>query len=199
MMGSGSFVQWMSCGSSDQARHWDSCMLSGSPKMVAFSFGPSLVPVVNLIDARADLQCGAGEAAEGVGAVGCGCEGDGEVLPVKHVGAGGVVPAHVPPGRGEGVVLEEHVVTAVVVDGAVGIVHPVVRGEEMELRAVGVGGDFICLCEEAVRQRGGCGKGGGGSEELAAGSKGMLQAVSPAYERTAFGTGVERAALHFDL
>ena len=81
---------------------------------------------VDLIDARADLERRTGEAAEGVGAVGRGGEGDGEVLPVEHVGADGVVPAHVSPGGGEGVVLKEHMVAAVVVDGAVGVVHPIV-------------------------------------------------------------------------
>ena len=63
--------------------------------------------------------------------------------PVNHVVADGVIPVHVAPDGGVGIVLEEHVVFAAPEDGAVGVVHPVFGGEEVELGAEGVGGE-IC-------------------------------------------------------
>ena len=58
----------------------------------------------------------AGEAAVGVGAAGGGRERDGEMRPVKHVGADGVGPVHVSPDGGVGVVLEKHVIAALEVE-----------------------------------------------------------------------------------
>ena len=80
---------------------------------------------VDDVDAGSDGEGGAGEAAVSVWTGGSWGEGEGEECPVEHVGGDGVVPAHVSPDGGEGVVLEEHVVVAVEVDGAVGVVHPV--------------------------------------------------------------------------
>src|SRR5579862_673512 len=85
----------------------------------------------------------AGEAAVGVVAVGSGSEGYRFVLPVNHVVADGVIPVHVAPNGGVGIVLEEHVVFAAPEDRAVGVVHPVFGGEEVELGAEGVGGEFF--------------------------------------------------------
>ena len=84
----------------------------------------------------------AGEAAVGVWAAGSGSQRDGEMFPVDHVWADGMVPVHVTPNGGVGVVLKEHVVVAVPEDGAVGIVHPVAFGEEMELGTERVGGEL---------------------------------------------------------
>ena len=84
----------------------------------------------------------AGEAAVGVGPVRSGRERDGHVPPVNHVLADGVIPMHVAPDGGVGVVLEKHVVEAAPENGAVGIVHPIFRGEEMKLRAKRIGGEL---------------------------------------------------------
>jgi hypothetical protein len=62
--------------------------------------------------------------------------------PVDQVWADGVVPVHVTPNSGVGVVLKEHVVVAVPEDGPVGIVHPVAFGEEMELGTKSVGSEL---------------------------------------------------------
>ena len=64
------------------------------------------------------------------------------MLPVNHVVAGGVGPVHVAPQGGLRVVLVEHVIAAAVENGTVGIVHPVVSGEKMILRAERVGGEL---------------------------------------------------------
>jgi hypothetical protein len=66
---------------------------------------------------------------------------------MNHVVAHGMSPVHISPHGGVGVVLEEHVIDALPEDGAIGIVHPIFRGEEMELRAEGVGGK---TCAEVV-------------------------------------------------
>ena len=55
------------------------------------------------------------------------------LLPVHEVGAGGVAPAHVAPAGAVRVVLEEQVPRAVVVDQAVGVVHPVPLGREVQV------------------------------------------------------------------
>ena len=57
-----------------------------------------------------------------------------QMLPVQHVAADGVPPAHVPPLGAERVVLVEEVVLALVVDEPVGIVHEVARRREVEPR-----------------------------------------------------------------
>ena len=74
-----------------------------------------------------------GRAAEDGHAVFFG-QRDGELLPVDEVGGDGVAPAHVSPLIAGGVELEEEMVLAVEEDGAVGIVDPVGRGAEVELR-----------------------------------------------------------------
>src|SRR5262249_21761793 len=118
----------------------------------------------------------AGKAAVGVGPTGSGCERDGHVPPVNHVFADGVIPVHVAPDGGVRVVLEKHVVEAVPVNGAVRIVHPVLGGEKMELRAKWIGGELglegvvwkkVGSSEREGRQ---CGErcGGGGFEKAAA-------------------------------
>ena len=56
------------------------------------------------------------------------------MLPVHEVAADRVAPGHVSPRVAERVVLVEEVVLALVVDQAVGIVHPVLRRREVELR-----------------------------------------------------------------
>ena len=66
-------------------------------------------------------------------------EGDGELLPVDEVGRDGVTPAHVAPLVADGVELEEEIVLAVEEDGAVGVVDPVGRRAEVELRLPGGG------------------------------------------------------------
>ena len=114
----------------------------------------------------------AGEAAVGVVAAGSGSERDWEMAPVNHVVADGVIPVHVAPDGGVGIVLEEHVVLAAPVDGAVGVVHPVLGGEEVELGAERIGGEFggECVAEEICGAE--CGEsccGGGGFQEVAAG------------------------------
>ena len=86
-----------------------------------------------------------GAAAEDailIGPAGSGGERDGLVLPVNHVVAGGVRPVHVAPDGGLRVVLVEHVIAAAVENGTVGIVHPVVSGEKMILRAERIGGEL---------------------------------------------------------
>jgi len=82
------------------------------------------------------------EAAVRVGAAGCGRKGDREVAPVEHVRADGMGPVHVAPNGGARIVLEEHVVTALPVNRAVGVVHPVAGRKEMELRAEEIGGEL---------------------------------------------------------
>lgn len=69
--------------------------------------------------------------------------------------------------------MKEHMVAAAIVDGAVGIVHPVAGGEEMELGALRiegetnlVGGGWV-LGEEGFSYGGEGGGSGGGEEEFA--------------------------------
>src|SRR6266436_7586037 len=64
------------------------------------------------------------------------------MAPVNHVFTGGVVPVHIAPNGGVGVVLEKHVVEAVPENGAVGIVHPIFCWEQMKLRAKWIAGEF---------------------------------------------------------
>ena len=67
----------------------------------------------------------AGEYAVLIRASGSGCKCDRQVTPVDHVGRDGVSPMHVAPNGGSGIELVEHVVLAVPVDRAVGVVYPV--------------------------------------------------------------------------
>ena len=85
----------------------------------------------------------AGETAVGVVPAGSGGESYGEVAPVNHVFAYGVGPVHVAPDCGVGVVLEKHVVEALPIDGGVGVVHPILGWEQVELWAEGIGGEFF--------------------------------------------------------
>ena len=129
-------------GSRQVARHCVSRKLCLPSRRVA-SEGATLFTPVYKNGGRAVVDDGAaGEAAVGVGAAGGGRERDGEMRPVQHVGADGVGPVHVSPDGGVGVVLEKHVIAALEVERAVGIVHPVACGEEMELGAEGVGGEL---------------------------------------------------------
>jgi hypothetical protein len=125
----------------------------------------------------------AGETAVGIVAAGSRSERDWLVLPVNHVVAHGVIPVHVAPDGGVGIVLEEHVVFAAPKDGAIGVVHPVFGGEEMELGAKGVGGESVCVGERIGGEEifwvenGQCGRGGGFQEVPAGISVG--HAMSP--------------------
>ena len=82
----------------------------------------------------------AAEAAVLVGAAGRGGQRHGQMFPVEHVRADGVRPVHVAPDGGIRVVLEEHMIAVLPIDGAVGVVHPVGGGEQMILRAKHIGG-----------------------------------------------------------
>src|SRR2546427_3137118 len=62
-----------------------------------------------------------------------------KMAPVNHVRTYCVRPVHVAPHSCIRVVLEKHVVHAVPENWAVGIVHPIFCGEQMELRAKGIG------------------------------------------------------------
>ena len=64
---------------------------------------------------------------------------DRQVLPVHHVGADGVSPAHVSPNGAERIVLVEEVIFALEVDHPVGVVHKVLRRSEVVLRTIGLG------------------------------------------------------------
>ncbi len=96
---------------------------------------------------------GAGPAAVGVGTAGGGCERDGLAMPMDHVRRGGVGPELY---RGDRlvVVLQEHVVAALPVDGAAGIVHPAMGGEQVVLRTHGVACDGGV---GAIERAGACG------------------------------------------
>ena len=109
----------------------------------------------------------AGEAAVGVVPAGSGSEGYWEMAPVNHVFAYCVGPVHVAPDCGVGVVLEKHVVEIFPIDGGVGVVHPVFGGEEVELRAEEIGGEFLLEIvgewPSAIWKRSENGRGCGGS------------------------------------
>ena len=57
---------------------------------------------------------------------------------MDHVAADGVPPAHVPPLFAKWVVLEKQMVLALVIDKPVGVVHPVLKGRKVKLRAEGL-------------------------------------------------------------
>ena len=82
-------------------------------------------------------------------------QGDGQVLPVQHVGADGMAPAHVPPGLAERVVLVEQVVLALVEDESVRVVHEVAGRREVEPRAQRLVVGRQRAGHEAERDRGG--------------------------------------------
>ena len=67
-----------------------------------------------------------------------GLDGVGQLRPMDQVRADRMAPGHVAPVDSRRVVLEEHVVLAVVVDQPVGIVVPVLLGREMELGTIGL-------------------------------------------------------------
>src|SRR5438552_2063392 len=86
------------------------------------------------------------ETTFAVCASGCGSERDRLMFPVDHVGADGMAPVHVTPHGGMRIELIEEMVLALPPDGTVGIVHPVVRREEMIFRTewiVSNGGKLI--------------------------------------------------------
>ena len=79
-----------------------------------------------------------------------GVAGDGgiELLPVEEVLADGVAPMHVAPLGTVGIVLEVEVILTVLVDHAVGVVHPTVGGREVIGGTVEVGvGDIPVVAE----------------------------------------------------
>src|SRR5271165_1401509 len=59
------------------------------------------------------------------------------MLPMDQVLADRMSPTHMSPLESEWVVLIEQVVFALIVDRAVGIVHPVLGGREVKLRTMG--------------------------------------------------------------
>ena len=75
------------------------------------------------------------------------------MLPMDHIGAGGVRPMHRSPERAIRVVLKKHVVATLVEDGSVRIVHPVLGGSEVKLGTISlvVDADFAGF-PESVRQ-----------------------------------------------
>ena len=91
-----------------------------------------------------------------------------QLLPVDQVLGDGVAPGHVAPVRALGVVLVEHVVLAVVVDESVGVVHPVLLGGVVALRAPPLTG----LVGLRRRRCGWCVRCGGGRSGLAGGGCG---------------------------
>jgi hypothetical protein len=74
-----------------------------------------------------DDGCGAGPAALRVGTAGRGGERDGLAMPVHHVGRCGMRP-ELDRGDRLVVVLQEHMVAVLPVDGAARIVHPAMLG-----------------------------------------------------------------------
>ena len=80
---------------------------------------------------------------------------DRQVLPVQHVGADGVAPAHMAPRLAEGIVLVEEVVLALVEDEPVRVVHEVPRRREVEPRAQGLVVGGLLASQERERDRDG--------------------------------------------
>src|SRR6266446_5959307 len=89
-----------------------------------------------------------GETPIGVVPAGSRSKRNRQMAPVNHVLAHRVSPVHVAPDRGVWVVLEKHVVAALPIDRAVGIIHPVFGGEQMIFRAV------LLRAETSTRIRG---------------------------------------------
>ena len=61
---------------------------------------------------------------------------NGQTSPVHQVPADRVSPTHMSPFVCERVVLIEQMIFALVIDRAVGVVHPVLGGSEMKLRTI---------------------------------------------------------------
>lgn len=101
------------------------------------------------------IHSASGEATFGIVAARRGSESNGLMFPVDHVWTGGMRPVHISPDGGAWVVLEEHVVLALPIDGAIWIVHPIARRQEMKLGAEGIGGQF-CLWYEFKGTRRSC-------------------------------------------
>ena len=76
---------------------------------------------------------------------------------------------HISPVSAVRVVLEEHVIAALIEDWAVGVVHPVSGGEKMILRAEGIMGESS-VKPELFGCEGGMGKSGGSG-----GNRGLSQ------------------------
>src|SRR5882724_111917 len=115
----------------------------------------------------------AGEAAVGIVPARSGSKRDGHVAPVNHVFADGVIPVHVAPNRGVRVVLIEHVVEAVPENRAVGIVHPVSRRKQMELRTKWVGGKT--RLQRVFSEKSECGTAEGRKRSQGTGNAGSFQ------------------------
>ena len=75
-----------------------------------------------------------GKDAKGIERSRRGRQGDRHVLPMNQVGTYGVVPVHIAPHRGIGVVLEEHMILAAVEARRAGVVHPVVPRQQVKLK-----------------------------------------------------------------
>ncbi len=67
---------------------------------------------------------------------------------MQHVVTDGVAPTHVPPLGALRIVLVEEVVFALVVDEAVGIVHKILGGREVKLRAPRLIVDTLSISKE---------------------------------------------------
>jgi hypothetical protein len=63
--------------------------------------------------------------------------------PMNHFTTHGMSPVHVAPDGGVRVVLEEHVVPAIPINGAVGIIHPVSCGKQMKLGTKWIGSEAL--------------------------------------------------------
>jgi hypothetical protein len=92
------------------------------------------------------VDSAAGEAAVGVIPARSGSESDGQMAPMNHVVTDGVIPMHVAPDGGVGIVLEKHVIKAVPENRAVGIVHPVFCGKQVKRRAERIDGKLGLQC-----------------------------------------------------
>ena len=137
----GSLVQRTSMGSSDQARHCDSCTFVDTIADGGLVRAAVLGAGVDRVHARSHRNGRAGEDAKGVVPAGRGRHRHRKVAPVQHVPADGVIPAHIAPGGRERVVLEKHVIPSVEIDGPVRVVHPILRGQQMKLRTLGIDGE----------------------------------------------------------
>ena len=87
-----------------------------------------------MIDHRA-----AAEDAILIGTAGRGRQRHRQMFPMHHVFADGVAPVHIAPKGAVRIVLVEHVILALPVDGRIGIVHPIGRGKQMILGSVRIG------------------------------------------------------------
>ena len=82
-------------------------------------------------------------------------------MPMDHVGRGGVRP-ELYGGDRLRIVLIEHVVAALPVERAAGVVHPAMLREQVVLRAHGVARDLRVCGVERAEFAGECGSGGEG-------------------------------------